>query len=1194
MTRQKKTMDGNMAAAYVSYAFTESAVIYPITPSSPMADYTDIWAKQKKENIFGQPVQLTQMQSEAGVAGAMHGSLQAGALTTTYTASQGLLLMLPNLYKMAGEQLPGVFHVSARTIASHALSIFGDQSDIYACRQTGVAMLCAGNVQEVMDLGAVAHLAAIKGRIPFIHFFDGFRTSHELQKIELWDYKDLAQMCDFQAIAGFREKALNPEHPFTVGTAQNPDVFFQMREASNQYYENLIPIVEDYMKQVNEKIGTNYQLFQYYGAKDATKVIIAMGSVCDTIEETIDCLAEQGEKAGLIKVRLYRPFSKKHLLEALPSTVEQIIVLNKTKEPGGAGEPLYLDVLAALKGTKFEQVPVFSGRYGLSSKDTLPGHIKAALENREKVQFTLGIKDDVTGLSLDKQEVGDKIGEGIYNCKFWGLGSDGTVGANKNSIKIIGDHTDLYVQAYFDYDSKKSGGLTVSHLRFGKRPIKSAYLVDKGDFVACHKPSYVNQYPVLEDVKEGGIFLLNTSLKEQELEQALPGKVKRLLARKKIRFYIIDGFSIGKALGLGNRINTILQAAFFKLTGIIPIEDARKYMKEAAQNSYASKGEDIVAMNWKGIDAGMEAAQQVQVPEEWGMDEEQLEEKSGEKEDRNATELGSYVNQIQNPVYRMEGNNLPVSVFTKYADGKVPNGSAAYEKRGIALEVPEWIPENCIQCNFCSFVCPHATIRPVIVEKDSEICNKMEKNYKSLDAMGMADCKFAVTISPLDCTGCGSCASICPGKKGQKALRMMPMEEQLASQDIFNETCHRSVPEKVLEHFKPSTIKGSQLRQPLLEFSGACGGCGETPYAKLLTQLFGDSMYIANATGCSSIWGASFPSTPYTKNAEGKGPAWANSLFEDNAEFGYGMVLAERVRRSPILECAKKLSGQSLPETLAKAMREYLDTADSSHGNREAGKIFLQELEQWNENNSYKEYILENREYVTKKSHWIIGGDGWAYDIGYGGLDHVLASNANVNVLVFDTEVYSNTGGQASKATPTLAVAQFAAGGKETAKKDLGAIAMAYGYVYVAQIALGANLNQTLKAITEAESYPGPSLIIAYAPCINHGITGGLRNGLLSQKQAVESGYWNLYRYDPRKTGQGQNPLQLDSKGATMELEEFIQSQVRFRVLKNSDKSRYDLLCKKLKKEVRDKQEQLEKRAGTDEEKEEIHVQKLT
>lgn len=1194
MTRQKKTMDGNMAAAYVSYGFTEVAVIYPITPSSPMADYTDIWAKQGRENIFGQAVLLTQMQSEAGVAGAMHGSLQAGALTTTYTASQGLLLMIPNLYKMAGELLPGVIHVSARTVASHALSIFGDQSDIYACRQTGVAMLCSGNVQEVMDLGAVAHLSAIKGRIPFLHFFDGFRTSHELQKIELWDYQDLAEMCDYEAIAKFREKALNPEHPFTVGTAQNPDVFFQIREASNPYYENIVSIVEDYMNQVNMKIGTNYQLFQYYGAKDATKVMIAMGSVCDTIEETIDYLLEQGEKVGLIKVRLYRPFSKAHLLKALPKTVEQLIVLDKTKEPGAIGEPLYLDVVAALKETEFEQIPVFSGRYGLSSKDTLPGHIKAAFFNQEKKKFTLGITDDVTHLSLKKQEIGDTIGEKIYSCKFWGLGSDGTVGANKNSIKIIGDYTDLYVQAYFDYDSKKSGGLTVSHLRFGKKPIRSAYLVEKADFVACHKPSYINQYPVLEDLKEGGVFLLNTSWKQEELEQELPKKVKRMLAQKKIKFYLIDGFAIGKEIGLGGRINTILQAAFFKLTNIIPVEDARRYMKDAAKNSYGIKGESIVSMNWKAIDAGMENIVEIVVPKEWAEEEENQYKEKDNNWKKNMTELESYVNQIQNPVYRMEGNSLPVSAFKEYVDGKVPNGSAAFEKRGIALEVPEWIPENCIQCTFCSYVCPHATVRPAVVKEDSDVYHELKNKYSWLNATGVPGHKFAVTISPLDCTGCGSCACACPGKQGKKALVMKPIESHLESQEIFNQTCHRPAPKTALQKFKESTIKGSQLNRPLLEFSGACAGCGETPYAKLLTQLFGENMYIANATGCSSIWGASFPSTPYTKNAEGKGPAWANSLFEDNAEFGYGMALAEKARRRPVLENAKKLYSQQIPEGLKAAIEKYLDTADSSKENTIASKEFLQELEQWNDNNKYKQFILQNREYVSKKSHWILGGDGWAYDIGYGGLDHVLASNENINILVFDTEVYSNTGGQSSKATPTSAVAQFASGGKETAKKDLGAIAMAYGYVYVAQISLGANMNQTIKAIVEAESYPGPSIIIAYAPCINHGIAGGMRNGLLSQKQAVESGYWTLYRYDPRKIGQGLNPFQLDSKETTMELQEFVQSQVRFRVLEKADKERYELLYKKLEKEVGDKQKQWKKRAGKVEEKEEIRVQKLT
>ncbi len=1139
--RVRKTMDGNMAAAHAAYAFTEVAVIYPITPSSPMADYTDLWALKGRKNLFQQKVLLTQMQSEAGVAGAMHGSLQAGALTTTFTSSQGLLLMLPNLYKMAGERLPGVIHVAARTIASHSLSIFGDQSDIFSCRQTGVAMLAAGNVQEVMDLGVVAHIAALYGRMPFIHFFDGFRTSHELQKIEVWDYETLADFFDFEQVEAFRKTAMNPEYPSLRGTAQNPDVFFQFREAANTAYQKLIAIVSETMEKINLQIGTDYKLFNYYGAEDADRVMVAMGSVCDTIEETIDMLLEKGEKVGLVKVRLYRPFSKKHFLETLPKTLKQLIVLNKTKEPGAPGEPLYLDVSAALQGSEFQNVAIYSGRYGISSKETTPGDILAAYVNKEKKEFTLGIYDDVTHLSLRPIETGEAIEKDCYACKFWGMGSDGTVGANKNSIKIIGDHRNLHVQAYFEYDSKKSGGVTISHLRFGKQPIKSAYLVHKADFIACHKPSYLEKYKIVEDLKEGGVFLLNTTWKKTEIEEKLPAHVKRMLAEKKARFYIIDGFGLGNRIGLGGRINTILQAAFFKLTNIIPEKEALKYMKEAAARTYFGKGEDILQMNYQAIESGVEYVEAVEIPESWSKAEEeeiiQAEAKQGEnQEDKGKTHieksentqkdsltLEDYVNQIQNPVYDRLGNELPVSCFLPYSTGIIPSGSSAYEKRGIALTVPEWIPENCIQCNRCAFVCPHTTIRPVVLKEQAEtLANESEAEdcpeYPRLKMAGVENHTFSVAVSTLDCTGCGLCVSACPGKKGEKALVMRPMESQLKKQAFFQYGLEHRPSEQVLSKFSEATVKGSQFRKPLLEFSGACAGCGESAYIRILTQLFGSRMYIANATGCSSIWGGSFPSSPYCKDAQGRGPAWANSLFEDNAEFGFGMALG-----------TKALS--------------YLD---------------------------------DRKE---KKSQWIIGGDGWAYDIGYGGLDHVLASGADVNIFVLDTEVYSNTGGQISKATPTGAVAQFAAFGKERKKKDLAALAMCYDEVYVAQIAMGADYNQTLKAMLEAESYPGPSLIIAYAPCINHGMEGGLQNGLKAQKWAVESGYWNLFRFDPRRAAAGESPLMLDSSEPTLELKDFLETEVRFKVLEKTDKERAEFLFEKLQKQALARYRELKKRA---------------
>lgn len=1174
MARKMKTMDGNTAAAHVSYAFTDVAAIYPITPSSPMADSTDTWATQGRKNIFGHEVMLSEMQSEAGAAGAVHGSLEAGALTTTYTASQGLLLMIPNMYKIAGELLPGVIHVTARAIASHALSIFGDHSDVYACRQTGFAMLCAGNVQEVMDLGAVAHLTAIDGRVPFLHFFDGFRTSHELQKIEIWDYEDLKEMCNLEAVDAFRARALNPEHPVTRGTAQNPDVFFQAREACNPYYDAIPELTQQYMDKVNAKIGTDYKLFNYYGAPDAEKVIVAMGSVCDTIDETIDYLVAAGEKVGVVKVRLYRPFSAKHLIEAIPETVKSISVLDRTKEPGALGEPLYLDVVAALKGSKFHDIPVSSGRYGLGSKDTTPADVIAVYRNEEKEKFTLGITDDVTNLSLPREENPNTTPESTISCKFWGLGADGTVGANKNSIKIIGDHTDKYVQAYFDYDSKKSGGVTISHLRFGDDPIKATYLINKANFVACHMPAYVRKYNMVQDLKDGGTFLLNTSWTPEELETHLPGQVKAYIAKHNIKFYTIDGFKIGKEIGLGGRINTILQSAFFKLANIIPSDDAIQYMKDAATASYSKKGDDVVRMNHEAIEAGAKNIVEVEVPASWA---------DAEAEDLavtvsgNRPELVDYVNTIQNAINSQTGNDLPVSAFEKYADGTLPAGSAAYEKRGVAIDVPEWNPDTCIQCNFCSYVCPHATIRPIALD---EAMQANAPEGKTMDMTGMPGYKFAISVSALDCTGCGSCVNVCPGKKGEKALSMKPIETQLESQKMFDFGVANDTPEAVIAKFKPSTVKGSQFSQPLLEFSGACAGCGETPYAKLVTQLFGNRMYIANATGCSSIWGGSSPASPYTVDKDGRGPAWANSLFEDNAEYGFGMQLAQKALRKRVVDAAENLAAVAEKDTVKAALEKYLATKESSTENGPATKELLAELEACGCENADKDYILKNKDFAAKKSQWIFGGDGWAYDIGFGGVDHVLASGQDVNVLVFDTEVYSNTGGQSSKATPTGAIAQFAAAGKEVKKKDLAAIAMSYGYVYVAQIAQGADYNQCVKAFVEAESYPGPSLIIAYAPCINHGIKGGMKGAQTEEKRAVQAGYWHLFRFDPRLADEGKNPFQLDSKEPSADYQEFIQSEVRYNRLSRTNPERAKQLFDKAEKDAKEKYAALAKKAG--------------
>ena len=1169
-----KTMDGNTAAAHVSYAFTDVAAIYPITPSSPMADYTDMWATQGRKNIFGHEVVLSEMQSEGGAAGAVHGSLQAGALTTTYTASQGLLLMIPNMYKIAGELLPGVINVTARALASHALSIFGDHSDIYACRQTGFAMLCTSSVQEVMDLGAVAHLAAIKGRVPFMHFFDGFRTSHEIQKIAIWDYDDLKEMCDMDAVDAFRKRALNPNHPVQRGTAQNPDVFFQAREASNQYYNALPGVVEEYMNKVNEKIGTDYKLFNYYGAPDAEKVIVAMGSVCETIDETIDYLLKAGEKVGVVKVRLYRPFSAKHLIDAIPDTCKSIAVLDRTKEPGALGEPLYLDVVAALKDSKFHDVPISSGRYGLGSKDTTPADIIAVYRNEDKKKFTIGIKDDVTNLSLDRTENPNTTPESTISCKFWGLGADGTVGANKNSIKIIGDHTDMYAQAYFDYDSKKSGGVTISHLRFGKDPIKSTYLINKANFVACHMPAYVRKYNMVQDLKDNGTFLLNCSWNMEEIEKHLPGQVKKYMYDHKINFYTIDGFKLGKEIGLGGRINTILQSAFFKLAEIIPADDAIQYMKDAATATYSKKGDDIVRMNHEAIEAGAKNVVKVEIPESWAnaTDEVLGADVTGDRED-----VVKYTNTIQKAINSQTGNDLPVSAFVDYADGTLPSGSAAYEKRGVAIDVPSWNPENCIQCNFCSYVCPHACIRPVAMD-DAQAANAPEG--KTMDLTGMPGYKFAMSISVLDCTGCGSCVNVCPGKKGEKALAMANMESQLPAQKMFDYGVTLDTPAAVSEKFKETTVKGSQFKQPLLEFSGACAGCGETPYAKLMTQLFGDRMYIANATGCSSIWGGSSPASPYTVNSKGQGPAWANSLFEDNAEYGFGMSLAQTALRNRVEDAASELVSQVSDNTVKAALEKYLAAKDATSAESAiATNEMIAALEACGCDNELKDYILNNKDFASKKSQWILGGDGWAYDIGFGGVDHVLASNKNVNILVFDTEVYSNTGGQSSKATPTGAIAQFAAAGKEVKKKDLAAIAMSYGYVYVAQIAQGADYNQCIKAFVEAESYDGPSLIIAYAPCINHGIKGGMKGAQTEEKRAVQAGYWHLFRFDPRLTEQGKNPFQLDSKAPTADYQEFIMSEVRYNRLARTNPDRAKELFAKAEADAKAKYEALVKKA---------------
>ena len=1170
MARKMKTMDGNHAAAHASYAFTDVAAIYPITPSSPMAEATDEWATDGRTNIFGREVQITEMQSEAGAAGAVHGSLAAGALTTTYTASQGLLLMIPNLYKIAGEQLPGVFNVSARALASHALSIFGDHSDVYACRQTGCAMLCESSVQEVMDLTVVAHMASIKGKVPFINFFDGFRTSHEIQKIETWDYEDLKEMVDMDAVDAFRKHALNPNHPCQRGSAQNPDIFFQAREACNPYYDALPAIVQEYMDKVNAKIGTDYKLFNYYGAADAEHIIISMGSVNDTIEETIDYMMKQGQKVGVVKVRLYRPFCVQALIDAIPDTVKVISVLDRTKEPGAIGEPLYLDVVAALKGSKFDQVKVLTGRYGLGSKDTTPAQIVAVYGNTTKSPFTVGIVDDVTNLSL---EIGAPLvttPEGTTNCKFWGLGADGTVGANKNSIKIIGDNTDMYAQAYFDYDSKKSGGVTMSHLRFGHSPIKSTYLIRTANFVACHNPAYVRKYNMVQELVDGGTFLLNCPWDMEGLEKHLPGQVKKFIADHNINFYTIDGVKIGIETGMGpTRINTILQSAFFELTGIIPAEKANELMKAAAKATYGRKGEDVVQKNWAAIDAGAKGMHKVEVPESWKNCEDEGLDYAVVTQGRK--DVVDFVNNIQTKVSAQEGNSLPVSAFTEYADGSTPSGTSAYEKRGIAVKVPVWNPDNCIQCNFCAYVCPHAVIRPVAMTADEAA--KAPADMKMKDMTGMAGYKFAITISALDCTGCGSCANVCPGMKGNKALVMESLEANLGQQAIFDFGQSLPIKEEVLAKFKENTVKGSQFRQPLLEFSGACAGCGETPYAKLITQLFGDRMYIANATGCSSIWGNSSPSTPYTVNAKGQGPAWDNSLFEDNAEFGYGMLLAQNAIRDGLkAKVESVMANEKATDEMKAACKEWLDTFGIGALNGTPADKLVAALD--GVDCDVCRDIVKNKDFLAKKSQWVFGGDGWAYDIGFGGVDHVLASGKDINIMVYDTEVYSNTGGQSSKATKTGAVAQFAAGGKDVKKKDLASIAMSYGYVYVAQICMGADMAQTVKAIAEAEAYPGPSLIIAYAPCINHGIKKGMDKAQTEEKLAVECGYWNNFRYNPA----AEKKFTLDSKAPKLETyQDFLKGEVRYMSLAMKNPERAAELFARNEAEAKERYAYLEK-----------------
>ena len=1170
MARQMKTMDGNTAAAHVSYAFTEVATIYPITPSSPMADLTDIWATQGRKNIFGNPVKLVELEHEGGAAGAFHGSLLGGALTTTYTASQGLLLMIPNMFKVAGELLPGVIDVSARALAAHALSIFGDHQDVYACRQTGFAMICSNSVQEAMDLGAVAHLSSIEGRVPFLHFFDGFRTSHELQKIEVWDYDDLKEMVNMDAVEAFRKRALLPESPTLHGSAQNPDTYFQAREACNPYYEAFPDVVEKYMNMVNAKIGTDYKPFNYIGAPDAERVIIAMGSVCETIDETIEYLVSKGEKVGAIKVRLYRPFSAKHLLSVMPKTVKTINVIDRTKEAGSAGEPLYLDVVAALSKSEFAGVKILNGRYGLAGKNTTPMDIIAILNNEDKYDFTVGIVDDLTHKSLERGEHVDTAPAGTTSCKFWGLGSDGTVGANKNSIKIIGDHTPMYAQAYFDYDSKKSGGVTISHLRFGNTPIKSTYLVEKADFVACHSPSYVTKYDMVQDLKDGGTFLLNSEWTPENIAEHLPGQVKRYMAEHNINFYMIDGIKIGREIGLGKRINTVLQSAFFKLANIIPTDEAIKYMKEKALASYAKKGDDIVQMNYKAIDAGAEALVKVEIPEDWKNCPDEDFSKVATVGDQKVLD---YVNNIQKKVNACKGDSLTVADFKDYADGEMPQGTAAYEKRGIAVDVPVWKHDNCIQCNQCAFVCPHAVIRPVVMTEE-EIKNAPE-GMQYTPMTGMPGYYYAIVVSVDDCTGCNLCSTQCPGNKKSEVLTMSSYQDNQDKQAFFDYAVTLPEKEEIYEKFAKTTVKGSQFAHPYLEFSGACAGCGETPYAKLITQLYGDKMIIANATGCTSIWASSTPSTPYNTDANGRGPALANSLFEDNAEFGYGMKLAQDAIKSGIARKLEEINDTTSDEALKKAITEYLGTLNDTNLSAKATDELIPLLEKCDD--PLAKEVLKDKNFMSKKSHWIFGGDGWAYDIGYGGVDHVLAANQDVNMFVFDTEVYSNTGGQSSKASPEGSIAQFTAAGKDVKKKDLAAICMSYGYIYVAQVAMGADMNQCLKAIREAESYDGPSIIIGYAPCIAHGIRKGMGWIMEEEKAAVQSGYWNLFRYDPRRAKNGENPLVIDSKAPTKDYKEFLMGETRYINLEKKNPERAAKLFNNAAEDAKAKYERLKK-----------------
>ena len=1159
-----KTMDGNQAAAYISYAFTDIAAIYPITPSTPMAEGVDEWAAHGKKNIFGQSVRVVEMQSEAGAAGAVHGSLQAGALTTTYTASQGLLLMIPNMYKMAGELLPGVFHVSARAIATHALSIFGDHQDVMATRQTGFALLASSSVQEAMDLAGVAHLAAIKTRVPFLHFFDGFRTSHEYQKVEVMEYEELEKLLDYDALQAFRERSLNPEHPVVRGTAQNPDIYFQGREAANPFYDSVPDRVAGYMKDISQLTGREYKPFTYYGPEDAKDVIIAMGSVCDTIEETIDYLQKKGEKVGMIKVHLYRPFSPKYFFDVLPSSVKRIAVLDRTKEPGATGEPLYLDV-KSLFYHREERPLIVGGRYGLGSKDTRPSQIIAVYKNLKQAEpkngFTIGIVDDIGETSLPEEDIVDTTPAGTIQCKFWGLGSDGTVGANKTAVKIIGDHTDLYAQAYFSYDSKKSGGSTISHLRFGKEPIRSPYLIYSADYIACHNKSYVNHFDLLKGIKKKGTFVLNCPWTPEELEEKLPASLKKSIAENQVNFYIIDAMDIAKKIGLGNRINMIMQSAFFKLAEVIPIEDAVKYLKQSIVDMYGKKGEKIVEMNKEAVDRGVDGLVKVDIPSHWA---------KAQDEDMSTKEEPDFVKNIQRPMARQEGDELPVSAFKGREDGTYPLGTTAYEKRGIAPMVPQWQTDKCIQCNQCSYICPHAVIRPFLL--DEEEMKKAPHTFETKESRGkeLKDFGYRIQISPLDCTGCGNCADVCPAPG--KALVMVDAEKEIGRQE---ENWEFAMTIKDKSHLVDKGIfKNSQFAKPLLEFSGACAGCGETAYVKLVTQLYGERMLIANATGCSSIWGASAPSISYTTTAQGKGPSWGNSLFEDNAEYGFGMAIAVRQMRERLEELMREGLKSDLNQDCKKAFQNWLDHMEDGEESQEASQKVLEILENSKDkDHSIVKEILEKKDYLIKKSTWIIGGDGWAYDIGYGGLDHVLAMGEDVNLLVMDTEIYSNTGGQSSKSTPTAAVAKFAAAGKRIRKKDLGMMAMSYGYVYVAQIALGANMSQALKAIREAESYNGPSLVICYAPCISHGIKTGMGTSVAEEKKAVEAGYWHLYRYNPLLREEGKNPFILESKEPKASFREFIEGEIRYSQIMNVFPDVADELFTQAEKHARERYE---------------------